>query len=93
MVRLHPQSPWQRAGGADGALDLTQVLDHVVELLDRLDAHDHDAVVLVQLVDGLLEPGRLERVVDQVVVLLQLAHRDRDDRGVDVACARENGLV
>ena len=92
MVRLHHQSPWQRAGGADGALDVTQVLDHVVELLDRLDAHDHDAVVLVRPVDGLLEPGRLERVVDQVGVLLQLAHRDRDD-GVDVACARENGLV
>ena len=46
---------------ADGALDVTQVLDHVVELLDRLDAHGHDAVVLVRLVDGLLEPGRLER--------------------------------
>ena len=56
--------------------DVTQVLDHVVELLDRLDAHGHDAVVLVRLVDGLLEPGRLERVVDQVGVLLQLAHRD-----------------
>ena len=76
----------------DGALDVTQVLDHVVEMLDRLDVHDHDAVVLVRPVDGLLEPGRLERVVDQVGVLLQLAHRDRDD-GVDVACARENGLV
>jgi hypothetical protein len=30
---------------ADRALDLTQVLDHVVELLDRLDANHHDAVV------------------------------------------------
>ena len=77
---------------ADGALDVTQVLDHVVELLDRLDAHDHDAVVLVRPVDGLLEPGRLERVVDQVVVVLQLAPRDRD-HGVGVACARASGLV
>ena len=57
---------------ADGALDVTQVLDHVVELLDRLDAHGHDAVVLVRLVDGLLEPGRLDRLADQVGVLGQL---------------------
>ena len=77
---------------ADGALDVTQVLDHVVELLDRLDAHGHDAVVLVRLVDGLLEPGRLERVVDQVVVLVQVACRD-GDHGVDVACARARRLV
>ena len=69
-----------------------QVLDHVVELLDGLDANHHDALVLVRPVDVLLEPGRLERRADQVVVLVQLLLRDRDD-GVDVACARENGLV
>ena len=51
-----------------------------------------ERVVLVRPVDGLLEPGRLERLVDQVGVLLQLAHRDRDD-GVDVACARARRLV
>ena len=57
---------------ADRALDLTQVLDHVVELLDRLDANHHDAVVLVRPVDVLLEPGRLDRLADQVGVLGQL---------------------
>ena len=59
---------------ADRALDLTQVscLDHVVELLDRLDANHHDAVVLVRPVDVLLEPGHLDRLADQVGVLGQL---------------------
>ena len=54
---------------ADRALDLTQVLDHVVELLDRLDTNHRDAVVLVRPVDVLLEPGRLDRLADQVGVL------------------------
>ena len=53
-------------GGQTAPLDVAQVLDHVVELFDRLDAHGHDAVVLVRPVDGLLEPGRLERLVDQL---------------------------
>ena len=57
---------------ADRALDLTQVLDHVVELLDRLDTNHREAVVLVRLVDVLLEPGRLDRLADQVGVLGQL---------------------
>ena len=58
--------------GRPRALDLTQVLDHVVELLDRLDANHHDAVVLVRPVDVLLEPGRLDRLADQVGVPGQL---------------------
>ena len=69
-------------------------------LLHGLDAHDEDAVELVagvlalhlpRAVDLLVQPGRLQGLLDELDVGVVLAAgRDLDD-GVQVACGRANG--
>ena len=72
----------------------------VLVLLLGLDAHDEDAVELVAVVlalqfpravDLLVQPGRLQGLLDQLNVgVVRDAGRDLDD-GVQVACGRANG--
>ena len=98
---LAPVRVGEDAGLAYVLLDLAQRGLHVLVLLLGLDAHDEDAVELVAVdvlalhlpraVDLLVQPGRLQRLLDQLNVgVVRDAGRDLDD-GVQVACGRANG--
>ena len=97
---LAPVRVGEDAGLAYVLLDLAQRRLHVLVLLLGLDANDEDAVELVAVVlalqfpravDLLVQPGRLQRLLDQLNVgVVRDAGRDLDD-GVQVACGRANG--